>query len=84
MWCKLQLPTLWMLMKEVHQIKSMISFTTSRRPSHDACDLSDQSELAADGTCNRFYKITTSSLFRDIQLHHTDSLLDVIFLTWKI
>jgi hypothetical protein len=52
----------------------MISFTTSRGPSH----LSDQSELAADGRCNRFYKITTSSLFRDFQLHRTDSLVGVI------
>jgi len=50
-------------MKEVYQINSMISFTTSRGPSHDACDLSDQSELAVDGRCNRFYELTTSSLF---------------------
>jgi hypothetical protein len=56
----------------------MISFTTSRGPSHDACDLSDQSELAADGRCNRFYEITTSFVFRDFQLHRTESLVDVI------
>jgi len=68
-----------MLMKEAHQIKSMISFTTSPGPSYDACDLSDQSELAAEGRCNRFYKVTTSSLLRDFQLHRTDSLVDVMF-----
>jgi hypothetical protein len=67
-----------MLTKEVHQIKKIISFTTSRDPSHDARHLSDQSELAAEGSCNRYYKITTSSLFRDFQLHRTDSLLDVV------
>jgi hypothetical protein len=67
-------------MKEVHQIKSMISFTTSRGPSHDARDLSDQSELVAEGRCNRFYKITSSSLLRDFHLHSTDSLVDVILL----
>ena len=64
-------------MKEVHQIKSMISYTTSRSPSHDACHLSDQSELAAEGRCNRFYKLTTSSLLCDFQLHRTDLLAGV-------
>jgi hypothetical protein len=67
-----------MLTKEVHQIKSMISFKTSRGRSHDPCHPADQSELAAEGRCNRFYKITTSSLFLDFQLHRTDSLVGVV------
>ena len=65
-------------MKEAHPIKSMISLSSSSGPSHDACKPSDQSQLAAVGRCNRFYKITTSSVFRDFQLYRTDSLVDVI------
>jgi len=59
-------------MKEVHQIKSIISFTTSCGPSHNACYLSDESELALEGRCNRFYKITASSPLRDFQFHRTN------------